>query len=266
MRRAFTLIELLVVISIISLLIAILLPVMGSAMDQAKATNCQSNMRQLTLGYAAYATDNHDKLMWGQPENRDDAWVRRGAGTAPIKDGAMFDYVMDTVDLYKCPGGRSPYDRTYSIVAPLRGESFSSQETSVWNYAGGTSNQWGTDRIDGVVNPSTQMVFAEEYDHRGWLSGSSIQFVDERKKYHWIDYPGLFHNNRSSDHFSFLDGHVELRRWQDERTLQIGINEINIAVSAALTNQPNNADWDWLRPRYRNMKAEGLALYYPASP
>lgn len=48
-RRGFTLIELLVVISIISLLIALLLPSLSAARDSSRAVVCRSNMRQLVL-------------------------------------------------------------------------------------------------------------------------------------------------------------------------------------------------------------------------
>ena len=58
MRRAFTLIELLVVVSIIALLIAILLPVLGSVRRSAQSTQCLINQRQLAIGSSAYAADN----------------------------------------------------------------------------------------------------------------------------------------------------------------------------------------------------------------
>ncbi len=57
--RAFTLIELLVVISIISLLIAILLPALAGARQAAQAINCSSNLRQITISTQYYVNDNH---------------------------------------------------------------------------------------------------------------------------------------------------------------------------------------------------------------
>lgn len=58
----FTLIELLVVISIIALLIAILLPALGAAREQAKRVLCAARLSQLHLGSSIYANDNDDWL------------------------------------------------------------------------------------------------------------------------------------------------------------------------------------------------------------
>ncbi len=54
----FTLIELLVVISIISLLIAILLPALGSARKAAQAIQCGANFHQIGIAVAQYNNDN----------------------------------------------------------------------------------------------------------------------------------------------------------------------------------------------------------------
>lgn len=56
-NKAFTLIELLVVISIISLLIAVLLPALASARKSAQAITCASGIRQIGLAGFAYADD-----------------------------------------------------------------------------------------------------------------------------------------------------------------------------------------------------------------
>jgi prepilin-type processing-associated H-X9-DG protein len=56
-RQAFTLIDLLVVISIIALLTSMLLPAIKVARDMAWSTRCHSNLRQIHMGYQAYAAD-----------------------------------------------------------------------------------------------------------------------------------------------------------------------------------------------------------------
>ena len=61
-RRAFTLIELLVVIAIIALLIGILLPALGSARKQAKASVAGSRLQQLGLGIQMYLGDYDEML------------------------------------------------------------------------------------------------------------------------------------------------------------------------------------------------------------
>lgn len=67
-KTGFTLIELLVVVSIISLLIAMLLPALAQARASARQIKCASQMRQLAQGTITYIENDRKNLMFGYRE------------------------------------------------------------------------------------------------------------------------------------------------------------------------------------------------------
>ena len=61
---AFTLIELLVVIAVVGIMAALLLPALSKTKEQARATTCRNNMKQLALAFLMYSEDNEDTFPW----------------------------------------------------------------------------------------------------------------------------------------------------------------------------------------------------------
>ena len=131
----FTLIELLVVISIIALLIGILLPVLSSARDGARAMNCLSNLR--SIGVAAY--------MYGE----DFESIVLPYGFDKNGDGSLFGGANN----YEWWAGRLGYylasmqndDNETILVCPARvGQPGTVNSYAMNRYAGWVANGGGT--------------------------------------------------------------------------------------------------------------------------
>jgi prepilin-type N-terminal cleavage/methylation domain-containing protein/prepilin-type processing-associated H-X9-DG protein len=88
--QGFTLIELLVVIAIIAILAAILFPVFARARENARRASCQSNLKQIGLGFAQYLQDYDGQYPYGCDKatinlsnaGAQDAHSERDAGSA----------------------------------------------------------------------------------------------------------------------------------------------------------------------------------------
>ncbi len=77
---AFTLIELLVVISVIALLLAILIPALQRARNQARAVVCQSNLRQWGTIWATFMAENDGHFPNLPPHTHIPYWLWWGRG------------------------------------------------------------------------------------------------------------------------------------------------------------------------------------------
>ena len=94
-RFGFTLIELLVVIAIIAILAAILFPVFQKVRENARASACLSNEKQLGLAFVQYSQDSDETLPSGSQLNYSGLL---GAGWA----GQVYPFVKST-GVFKCP-------------------------------------------------------------------------------------------------------------------------------------------------------------------
>src|SRR5687768_2269727 len=96
--KGFTLIELLVVIAIIALLAAILFPVFSRARENARRSNCQSNLKQIGLGILQY-TQDYDETMVAQRYGNGLCGAA-SAGAAPTAPGCGTYKWMDATYPY----------------------------------------------------------------------------------------------------------------------------------------------------------------------
>ena len=204
--KAFTLIELLVVIAIIAVLMAILMPSLRAAKDQAKRVHCVSNLKTLSLAWFMYKDENDDKLVGGHTGS--DHWVLRPSGDSveqkkdAIRNGALFPYVHNTIDVYRCPADLRVKDprqfafRSFSIAGGANGEGSSGSVVAI--------------KYSDIRRPAEKYVFLEDLDPRGYNTGSWIIRLGPPS---WVDPLAMWHNERST--IGFADGHAEMHRWQD---------------------------------------------------
>ncbi len=142
-RQGFTLIELLVVIAIIAILAAILFPVFARARENARKSNCQSNLKQLGTGFAMYVQDYDEKWpsMW-----RDEGSIYHLPPQQPAANTthyftaaeAIYPYVKNT-GVFLCPSAQTPIPIGYNAFP------------TAYNYPGGTN-------CIGSANPSNAQI------------------------------------------------------------------------------------------------------------
>jgi prepilin-type N-terminal cleavage/methylation domain-containing protein len=214
-KRAFTLIELLVVIAIIALLMGILMPALQKVRDQGKRTHCVANVRTLSLGWTVYIQEYDYKLPGAMINNEPDAWVQSPPNNnatleqklQTIRDGVLFPYVGNTVEVYRCPADirlRDPSQgayRSFSIANGANGQT---------NWPDPPRGHVTAKKYTDIKSPATKYLFLEDVDPRGSNVGSWQMYFHPIG---YIDPVAMWHGAQTT--LGFADGHSEMHKWND---------------------------------------------------
>ncbi|MBL7106158.1 MAG: type II secretion system protein [Phycisphaerae bacterium] len=125
-KKAFTLIELLVVISIISILMAILMPSLQKVRYQAKSLVCNSNLRQWGIMLTAYTNDYDGRFFegWYEGCSNNGVWVF-----------VMEKYYAADPEVRCCPLAKNPdAENPYKAWGYLDNRFYGSYGMNSWLY------------------------------------------------------------------------------------------------------------------------------------
>ncbi len=254
-RDGFTLIELLVVIAIIAILAGMLLPALAKAKTKAQGIMCLSNGRQMMLAWRLYVDDNQEKVPQSYGPNE---WVHGSLDFSAnrsnwdvnqdIKKSLLWQYCGNNSGIWKCPADKSIVKANGVTYPRVRSLSMNGwfNSTDVNSFGSGFRVY---KKLSDVFDPGQSLtwLFMDEREdsiNDGEMIVGMTGYPDQPTQWKMVDYPASYHNGAGG--LSFVDGHSEIKKWQDPRTKPVLRKGQELQLNVA---SPNNKDVFWLMER-----------------
>ena len=275
-RLGFTLIELLVVIAIIAILAGMLLPVLSKAKLKTQGLLCMNNHRQLTLAWRMYTDDSGDNLPYATalgPQLAQYSWVQGALDFNPnnrsnwdieadITKSPLWPYSGKSPAIWKCPADSSKVTLSDGRIMPRVRSMAMSIWVGGWGVGSITAPRWnaacssGDWKVYGKFSdfndpgPASTWVLVDAREDRinygnFFTDMTGFPNVPSNWRFHW-DMPGSYHHRAGG--FSFVDGHAEIKKWRDDRTMPPIVKNVALLTkSDEFVESPGNPDIYWMQ-------------------
>jgi prepilin-type processing-associated H-X9-DG protein len=241
------------------LLALLMLTTIGASRPNVPTYGCMNNLRQLATAWRMYSDENTGVIVYNHDGGSSglfagDAcwvggWLDFSANTANTNVGLLIDHshnpygaflgtYVKTPTVFKCPSDKS--------VVIISGQQLPrARSVSMNNCTGSGSRLWTSPsrfnlytRVSQINSPANIYVFLDE---RADSINDGCFLSDPDTRYQIIDFPASYHDGAAN--FSFVDGHVEVHKWKDPRTMPLlqpgGSMPLNL-------NLPGDVDADWI--------------------
>jgi hypothetical protein len=230
-----------------------LLPTLAKAKARARSMTCMNNLRQLTLGWAEYATDTGElpiNVMSGQGGKSADLYNWVGGWMDYSKNNPENTNTWNLIDhqfgkiggyvrapaIYKCPEDKSTAPFGTTRLPRVRGYSLN-------YYVGARDKSWPVfyyTKFDQLIRPGPASTIAFIEEHEDSINDGAFYQDPYATGLGgvWYAFPAGHHG--PSTWFSYTDGHTDLRKWKLSSTIEPVLGQWRFGQQA--TYSP---DVDW---------------------
>jgi prepilin-type processing-associated H-X9-DG protein len=225
-----------------------LTPVLAHTLAADQGFQCRTNMRQLMQGWQMFADDNGGKV--APAFDWVGGWLSYTINTTDntnvdyLVHGLLGPYVRNPA-AYKCPSDQS--QATFSTGTSLRRVRSVSMSQAFVPYGDGHLEDTFRHyvKLTGMDLPRPADLWVLLDESPDSINDGAYASVMTPYGGIWQDGPSILHEGGCG--FAFADGHAEIKRWTDTRTLRMCPTYSKSFPFG--WSQPNNRDIMWLQDR-----------------